>query len=300
MFLGTLAVFFLCFRLARRFHYAHDEACWFALAFCFGTSFIGVAALASSNHLAHIVSVLLLFLAIHEYEAKSRFIVIGSLIGLAMASRGPTGLNIVFFVLVICFAADTFRQSVIRLTKLLLPFLIIAGTLAAYNFVRFRDFFENGYGLQVNGFGLPYSMWDVPGNKAGPAVSFVNIPDHLWIFLFGLPSFRGIGTSVLLVSPYLGYLFRVPRWDLTNKLIATSVLPVLLVILSFRSTGFEQMGYRFSLDFFPFLFWLLIRSRINLSSTFKALILLATVVDMGLTFHHMATSSLRRAVDIVP
>ena len=298
-FFGSLAVFFQCFRLARIFHYSYDEGCWFALAFCFGTSFVGVAALSTSNHLTHVLSVIFLFLAINEYERKARLLLIGGLIGLAMATRVPTGLNIIFFILIICFGVDTFRKKVIRLVLLLLPFCAIAGVLASYNFARFGNPLESGYSFQVNGFGIPYSMWDVPGNAAGPVVSFSNIPNHLWIFLAGLPSFRGIGTSILLISPFLGYLLRVPRWDLANKLIAINILPVLLLDLAFRSTGFEQMGYRFSLDFFPFLFLLLIRSRINLTGKFKGLIFLATVIDMILTFYHMATVSHRRALDIV-
>jgi len=299
-FFGSLAVFFQCFRLARIFHYSYDEGCWFALAFCFGTSFVGVAAIATSNHLTHVLSVIFLFLAINEYERRSRLWLIGGLIGLAIATRVPTGLNIISFVLILCFGVGTFREKVIRLVKLLVPFCAIAGVLAVYNFARFQNPLESGYSFQVNGFGIPYSMWDVPGNTPGPAVSLSNIPNHLWIFLAGLPSFRGIGTSILLISPFLSYLLRVPRWDLTNKLIAISILPVLLLDLAFRSTGFEQMGYRFSLDFFPFLFWLLMRSRINLTGKFRGLIFFATVIDLTLTFYHMATISLRRALDIVP
>jgi hypothetical protein len=299
-FFGSLAVFFQSFRLARIFHYSDVKACWFALAFCFGTSFVGVAALATSNHLAHVLCVILLFLAINEYQRKSRLVLVGTFIGLAMATRVPTGLNIVFFVLVICLGLGTFRKKILSLLQLLLPFCVIAGVLAVYNFARFRNPFESGYGLQVNGFGVPYSMWDVPGNTAGPALSFSNIPNHLWVLLAGVPSFRGVGTSILLISPFLGYLFKVPNWDSTNKLITINVLIVLLVDLAFRSTGFEQMGYRFSLDFFPLLFWLLIRSRMDLTGKFRGLIFLATIIDLFLTFYHMSTASLRRALDIAP
>jgi uncharacterized membrane protein len=299
-FFGSLLVFFQCFRLAKKFQYDAVESCWFALAFCFGTSFAGVATIATSNHLAHVISVLLLFLAIHEYERKSRFPVIGGLIGLAMATRVPTGLNIVFFALAICFGANNFRNKTIRMAKLLLPFSALVGILAAYNFARFQNPFESGYGLQLNGFGIPYSTWNVPGNIAGPVLSLSYVPKHLWIFLAGLPSYRSIGTSVLLISPFLVYLLKVTTWDLTNKLIVINSLLVLLVDLSFRSTGFEQMGYRFSLDFFPFIFWLMIRSRLQLTARFKGLIFLATVIDMSLTFYHMATASLRRALDVIP
>src|SRR5262245_55914739 len=59
-FIITLGIFFLCVQLARRFVYSLEESAWFGLAFCFGTSFIGVAALPSSNFFAHVVAVLCL------------------------------------------------------------------------------------------------------------------------------------------------------------------------------------------------------------------------------------------------
>jgi hypothetical protein len=75
-------------------------------------------------------------------------------------------------------------------------------------------------------------------------------------FSVGPPSISAVGTSALLVSPFLFYLISV-RWDLINKLNALNSALVLLTVLAFRSTGFEQVGYRLSLDFLPFVFWLL-------------------------------------------
>jgi len=37
-----------------------------------------------------------------------------------------------------------------------------------------------------------------------------------------------------------------------------------------------------------------------LTGRFRGLVFLATVIDLILTFYHMATISLRRALDIVP
>ncbi|MGZ8435975.1 MAG: hypothetical protein ACXW6T_16995, partial [Candidatus Binatia bacterium] len=84
------------------------------------------------------------------------------------------------------------------------------------------------------------------------------------------------------------------QWDLTNKLIVLNVCTVLLVVLAFRSTGFEQVGYRFSLDFLPFVFWLLMRSRIVMSGRFKGLILASTIIDLCLTAFFLATGVDRR------
>ena len=293
-FLVTLSVFYLCFRLARRFMYSCDESCWFALAFCFATSFIGVAALACSTFFAHVLAVMFLFLAINEYNGKCRLCLIGSLLGLAMASRPPAGLNILMFVLAIFFSEGAIRDRISGLIKLVLPFAAVVGLLALYNFARFGNPLESGYSYQLNGFGVPYADWTVPGNTAGPTVSLENISGHLWIFLFGLPSTEAIGSSVLLMSPFLGYLLFVPRWDLTNKLIVLNVAVVLLAVLAFRSTGFEQVGYRFSLDFLPFVFWLLVRSQLEFTNRFKALICLSTVIDVFLTILFLASGVDRR------
>src|SRR5258706_2494053 len=210
-FVITLAVFLLCLRLARTFNYSLIDSCWLAVAFCFGTSFIGVATLAGSNFLAHVIAVMFLFLAINEYEGRYKPWVIGGLIGLAMASRVPAGLNILFFIFAMSLGAGTIGERMTGLIKLLLPFTAIVALLALYNFVRFGNPLESGYTYQLNGFGMPYAVWNVTGNTAGPSLRFGNVPDHLRIFLFGLPSTSAIGTSVLLMSPLLGYLSLVRR-----------------------------------------------------------------------------------------
>ncbi|HUC98740.1 MAG TPA: hypothetical protein VMR88_09670 [Candidatus Polarisedimenticolaceae bacterium] len=295
-FVASLAVFYLCFRLAENFNYSRNEAGWFALAFCFATSFIGVAALACSAFFAHVIAVMLLFLAINEYEGRKRLWLIGGFIGLATATRLPNGLNILFFMLAVSLGAGTIQERAAELLKLLLPFAVFVGLLALYNFARFGTPLESGYTYQLNGFGMPYASWNVPGNTAGSALSFSYIPEHLWIFLFGPPSISAVGTSVLLVSPFLFYLISV-RWDLINKLIALNSALVLLTVLAFRSTGFEQVGYRFSLDFLPFVFWLLMRSRLQMNNRFKALICLALVVDVCLTAFYLSTGVNRRQGD---
>jgi hypothetical protein len=290
---ASLAVFYLCFRLAGNFNYSRNEAAWFALAFCFATSFIGVAALPGSAFFAHVIAVMLLFLAINEYQGKKRLWLIGGLIGLATATRLPTGLNILFFMLAISVGVGTIQERASGLLNLLLPFAFFVGILALYNFVRFGTPLESGYSYQLNGFGVPYASWNVPGNSAGSTFSLSYIPEHLWIFLFGLPSTSAVGTSVLLISPFLVYLFSV-RWDLINKLIALNSALVLVTVLAFRSTGFEQVGYRFSLDFLPFVFWLLMRSRVQMSNRFKGLIFFALVVDVCLTAFFLSTGVDRR------
>lgn len=214
-----------------------------------------------------------------EFEGRQRWWLIGACLGVALLNRAPAGLSILFFG---AFIFLNCQHKAITAAKLCLPFAAAVAALGVYNFARFGSPLESGYGLQVHGpSGLLYSVLDVPGNAPGRLFSASNIPRNLWTFLFGLPEVRAVGTSVFIVSPYLVYLTRV-RWDLTNKLLALSCLVVLLALLAFRSTGFEQMGYRFSLDFLPFVFWLLIRSEIATTKYFKTLIFAGSVIDLCL------------------
>ena len=54
------------------------------------------------------------------------------------------------------------------------------------------------------------------------------------------------------------------------------------------------MGYRFSLDFLPLVFWLLMRSRVPMSGNFKGLILISTIIDLCLAVFFLATGVDRR------
>ena len=280
-------MFYRCFLRPRALDYSLVDACWLTLAFCFGTSFIGVIYLSWS--FSHGLTVLCLFLAIAEYENKRRLLLIGLLIGLAMTSHAPAGLNIIFFVLVALLGAGRITDKSTDLAKLLLPFIFIVGSLAFYNFARFGSPLESGYSYQINRFGLPYAGWNVPGNIAGPAVSLANLPTNLWTFLFGLPEAAAIGSSVFLLSPFAVYLATLRRSDITNTLIVVNVVLVLAAVLAFRSTGFEQVGYRFSLDFLPFIFWLAVRSRLRVTPELRALIFFATLIDLGLVCYFHAT-----------
>jgi hypothetical protein len=87
-----------------------------------------------------------------------------------------------------------------------------------------------------------------------------NIGTNAKTFLFGLPSVAAIGTGVFIVSPFLIYLVLPGRaWQRFDFLLMMSVLTAVLITLAFRSTGAKQIGYRFSLDYLPFVFWLLVR-----------------------------------------
>jgi len=270
-------IFYLCVRLARRFKYSTADALWLAIAVCFATSFIGVAIWPLSWYMAHVIAVLFLFLALNELEGSRRAWLIGLCVGLAMASRPFAGATILFFLAVLNWR-DRLAAAI--------PFCAIGLALAAYNYARFGNPLEFGYKYQLMHSGEMFAA-------TMPTFSLRYIPGNLWSFLFALPDSRGLVTSAVLMSPYLIWLLARVKWNRTAKIAAANVALILVALLSFRNVGFFQIGYRFSLDFLPLLFWAVMRSRVELTRTMKAAISASALLDMAIAFHFIVTADTR-------
>ena len=79
------------------------------------------------------------------------------------------------------------------------------------------------------------------------------------------------------------YLFGLKYRDLLSKLLLVSIAVVATAIFTYYGIGHVQFGYRYSLDFLPFLFFLLIRNyyadRRQLSPGFKKIIILSALAN---------------------
>ena len=61
----------------------------------------------------------------------------------------------------------------------------------------------------------------------------------------------------------------------------SAIMPIVMTVFFFAGTGFAQFGYRFSLDFFPFLFLLIVKGiGDDLRWHHKLLILLGVIVNL--------------------
>ena len=159
--------------------------------------------------------------------------------------------------------------------------------IGCYNFQRFGNPLETGYAYQIDAYGRMVAEMSLPGNNPGPLFSLNNIPQHFIVFAFGLPEKNATGVSVFLVSPFLVFLLASGRrWDMTDYMLAVNVCVLMLVTLAFRSTGARQIGYRFTLDYLPFVFWLLMRRRSELNRGFKYLVGLAVIIDLALVVYY--------------
>ena len=231
------------------------------LGFAFGTVHFYAAITGTTWFFAHIMAVFFLSLAILERFGKSRPLILGFLVGLAFLSREPTILSVPFF------AWPFFKKrrfdALIYFSVGILPLLFFQGF---YNHFRFNDIFEMGYIFvyqrAVANSSLQYSLSRIwwPDLAAFGQFDIRNIPLHFYTIFLMLPKFSPAwpflfpspyGLSVILTSPFLIYSI-FSKNNLSKPCWITILLISIPIFLHFTQ-GWIQFGYRFILDFLPFL-----------------------------------------------
>ena len=205
------------------------------------------------------LNVLYLLLAI---EARYPFWA-GLMLALGMATRTPIAFAFPFF------ALEMFRQGdrmqwpgwgpVLKKGALFsIPILAVGFTLMAYNYARFDDPFEFGHRFLANGtrasireHGL-FSFWFLKNNLSAvltnpPVIDgfrpFIHITRH--------------GLGLIWCTPVLLFLLWPKQWSVFARNVAITAVIVALPSLFYQNTGWAQFGYRFALDYLPYLFVLL-------------------------------------------
>jgi hypothetical protein len=260
---------------------------WFAILFGFSTLFWYLASIGSVWLIAQVISAFFLFLALHEAFNKNRPLLVGLLVGASFWCRLPTILGIFFFAgLAISNQqirgwASKFKQSIPSLVKM----AVGAGTFVIfdfiYNFVRFGTVFDVGY-------------WLIPGQLSEPwfnhgRFSLLYIPNNLAPFLTGLPSFTATAPYILVPMAGIAIWFTTPAFIFTLKAKIKdpvtwwswlAVFCIAAVLFTNAATGWG-FGYRYAMDFYPFLFVLTVKGMgPNLKWYHKVLIILGIIVNV--------------------
>jgi hypothetical protein len=254
---------FLLYRIARRITRNHVSSLWLSVAYIFGTAYLTIAIVPWSWFFAQAVATSFLLLGLHEYFYARRWGLIGLYTALCVATRIDIILAGVFFVFFIIRGDEKKSQKIKNLAWFSVPVMVIVVSVLAYNFMRFRNIFEAGYGLQL--------LYDEQAANRGYGLwSLIHIPANLYYFFFGgpvgvfipgtkvltYPYLRtdGWGMSILFTSPILLWIFKAP-WEKTVVWLSllTSVL-MLAFFAGYCGIGYSQYGYRYALDCYPFLF----------------------------------------------
>lgn len=296
-FLGLLA-YALAYGIARRVCDNRNDAHYWAAAFCFASSLIGVLFLPAYSYVAHLITVVLLLAAFYEYLTRRRSWLIGAFFALILATRATAVFGILFFLLDAATRSMPWKEKMRCLAALIAPVAAMALVLGLYNFARFGTPFEQGYGLQTligsferaRSYGL-FSITHIPGNLyymflASPLPYFRDNISRVLAFPFIRPDHWGM--SIFITSPYLLLLFFFSYRERIARHLIAAIVSVAVPLILYYGIGFRQFGNRYALDFFPLLFFLFLleyyKKRKTLSTGMKAVIVLSALVNLYLFF----------------
>jgi hypothetical protein len=261
---------------------------WFALLFGVSTIFWYLASIGSVWLIAQVIATFFMFLALYEGFNKNRPLLIGLLVGASFWCRLPTVLGIFFFVALAISRqqnlnwAGKFKSALPYLAKLAMGVGIFVIFDFVYNFVRFGTVFDVGY-------------WMIPGVLDEPYFShghfsILYIAENLRPFLTGLPvavtsiapylQFPMSGMAIWFTTPAFVFALKSKIKDSVTLSSWLAVVCIAAVIFTNAATGWG-FGYRYAVDFYPFLFVLTVRGMgTNLKWFHKILIILGIIVNV--------------------
>jgi hypothetical protein len=274
---------FLLYNIGQRITQNQASSLWLSFAYVFSTEYLNIACVPWSSYFAQAVATTFLLLALYEFLHGTRWWLIGVYTALGVATRVNIIIASVFFYFSILFEHGNRSQKIKSLLRFSLPVAVSILLLMAYNFFRFENILESGYGLQSLYGGLAvnreYGLWSLvhfPGNLyyfflRGPVGVFI---PGTKVLTYPYLRYDGWGMSILFTSPIFFWLVKAPWKNTVVQLSALTSILMFSVFLGYYGIGFKQYGYRYALDFYPFLFLILayaVRQKFTLSMKLVAL-----------------------------
>jgi len=292
----AIGVFWAVLTIARKLGYSVRDGVYWAAGFVFGSSFLGVAMIPWSWYFAHVLTVLLLFLAYLEYLNKKRYSLIGVYFSLVFLTRFSATLGVLFFVFELLRTKESRFEKFRNLARLLTP--LVFGILASllYNKLRFGVTGDLGYlhnflaeaHERAREYGV-FSIAHVPGNIY---YMFLNSPDIVLrdgvskVLSFPYIKADHWGMGLFLLSPYYLYLFVARKYNRQNVNLLITAFSIMIPIFFYFGIGWVQYGSRYSLDFLPWLHIALMaiykENSGKLSTRFTALLVLGVIINIYL------------------
>jgi hypothetical protein len=258
------------------------ENLWLVGAFAFGSVLFFSSVGGKVWYTAQVVGVALaLVYAWAAIDAK-RPIVAGLALGAAALTRTPMAFMFPLFVFEAWRVAAGDRRVFLRtLGKFAAPVAAFAIAGMIYNYVRFASPTEFGHTYldvrqqaQIEQWGLA-SYHYLARNLAVAFTLLPELPGHApWIQV------GGHGLAMWVTTPLLLLLLWPREKPPLHRALWITVACVALPSLCYMNSGWVQFGYRFSLDYLPFLFMLLAIGGRPFGRVAKALIVIGVAVNL--------------------
>lgn len=258
--------FITAYSLSKKFKFSRIDSLWLSLFFVFSTVLFSSSVMNISAFQVEAFGVPFVLLALNEYFGRKRGFLIGIFLSLAILTRVTLLFAFSFFLIEFLQKRLDRKHFVV----ILIPFFISLILLASYNDRRFHSIFETGYSYNRILGAFPLSE-----NLKHGVVSVSHIPANLYNFLVKSPeplmdgkygfhlkfpylTASPWGMAIWWTSPLfllLIFRFRKSRYTLSA---ASAAILLSLPVITYYSIGFVQFGYRYALDFLPFLFLILL------------------------------------------
>lgn len=266
-FISLVVIYLATFLLCRKFKFSKIDCFWLSNFFVFGSVLYFVGLVNISAYVVQAVGTAFFMLSLLEYFSKRRWWLIGILIGAAGGTRITLFGAVVFFLLELMIHRKKINFSR-NLVLLIIPIIISLTLLGIYNFRRFHSFFDTGYTRNVSVLDKDYY-----NHKLG-WFSTVHIPANLYALLLMPPDSvkkdigqfvlefpflkaNGWGMAIWFTSPLFIYLLLIKKEAFTMGAVICAGM-LLIPSLLYFGIGASQYGYRYSLDFLPLLFLILL------------------------------------------
>lgn len=255
--------FYLIYKITKHFETNQQKSLILTIFMIFGSIFTPLLALPGSWYFAQTVAATLLICAIYEFLNKKRYFLIGLTIALATATRFNLIFSSLFFLIYL------FKRPInlIDILKFISPIVLSVTLLGVYNYERFGNALETGYNLQII-----YYQADL--RRAEGLFSIKHIPANLYYMLFQGPepvlqdkshelippyiTFNNYGLSLFFLSPILLLIFLANYKKELVRNCAISITIMLIPIITYYGIGQKQVSYRYAMDFFPFIYLIII------------------------------------------
>lgn len=229
---------------------------WSVLFVAFGNILWYLSSVGSSWYLGQVSAAFFLSLTLLETLGKKRVFLVGLFLGAAYMSRIHIILTVPLFVFLLTANKKDLFKNLFIISLGILPFFVFNST---YNFIRFQTILDKSYVLIPGLYAEPWyqkGLFHISYIPDHLKVIFLSLPKIISRFPYIIPSWGGL--AIWITTPaFIFALFN----SLKEKAVQTywvSVGLISLVIFSHGGTGFTQFGYRFAVDFYPFLFLLTI------------------------------------------
>jgi hypothetical protein len=285
---ALIVSFFSVLSLAAHLKFSRLHSFWLALFYVFSTVLLSSGLINITAYQVEAVGSMLVLLAVTFYITRKNPWLTGIALGLAVLTRVTLVLSLLFFLPEFIKKRLTLREA----AAILVPVLFCLALFGLYNRARFHSWTETGYKYNITLKSFPLSE-----NLKYGYMSPAHIPANVYsLFLMPPQPVTMDARGFVLKYPYL----KVSPWGLAiwytsplflvlfvkrkkglftgSAVLAMAALGIPLIL--YYSIGFAQFGYRYTLDFLPFLFLILAHClRSDLTRTEIALIIAGVVFN---------------------